>query len=258
MKMAKSKHIVLIHGNFINNHAWSAWKKHYEARGYIVHTPANPGHDGEPVALRKNIHPDLATTGITEVVEHLEKLIDFLPEKPLVVGHSMGGLAVMKLIERGKAIAGVSVDGAPPNNIPAPFSTLKMVFPALGLFSTKKTWLGSRKWFDKAFFNTLPTGDRAAAYNSYAVPESFKINTSILFSKFGKIDFKKPHEPLLFIGGGSDRIFSSKFTKKIASKYKDENSKVDVKIFAGRSHFICGEPGWEEVADYILNWYENL
>ena len=256
--MEKSNHIVLIHGNFVNNHTWAAWKKHYEAKGYIVHTPANPGHSGEPAELRRQVHPDLATTGIVELVGNLESLIDTLPEKPFVIGHSMGGLAVMKLIEKGKAVAGVSINGAPPNNVPVPPKTLKTVWPALGLLTTKKTWLGSRKWYDKAFFNTLPVHQRAAAYEAFAVPESYKVNTSVIFNKFGKVDFKKPHQPLLFIGGGSDNIFDARFTQKIAGKYKHANSRVDVKIYDGRSHFTCGEPGWEAVADHILDWYEKL
>ncbi len=257
--MKKSKSIVLIHGNFVNNHTWAAWKKYYEQKGYTVYTPANPGHDGEPAELRKNIHPDLANTGIKEVVKNIEQLIDTLPEKPFVIGHSMAGVVVMKLIEMGKVAAGVSIDGAPPKNVaPAPFQTLKTVFPAIGLFSSKKTWLGSQKWYDYAFFNTLPENQRKSAYEKYAVPESFKINTSLLLNSYAKIDFKKPHAPLLFIGGGSDHIFPSSFTKRIAGKYKDPNSKADVKIFDGKSHFICGEPGWENVADYVLDWYEKL
>ncbi|HEX6179705.1 MAG TPA: hypothetical protein VFZ47_00590 [Chitinophagaceae bacterium] len=69
---------------------------------------------------------------------------------------------------------------------------------------------------------------------------------------------KKPHVPILFIGGGSDNIFPPVLTKTIAGKYRDPNSKVDIKIFEGKSHFICGEEGWESVADYILDWYEKV
>ena len=47
-------------------------------------------------------------------------------------------------------------------------------------------------------------------------------------------------------------------TKTIAGSYRDKSSKVDIKIFEGKSHFICGESGWENVADYILQWYEKL
>jgi hypothetical protein len=29
------------------------------------------------------------------------------------------------------------------------------------------------------------------------------------------------------------------------------------KEFPGRGHFICGQHGWEEVADYAANWLEQ-
>jgi hypothetical protein len=36
--MKKSKTIVLVHGNFVNNLTWEAWKKYYEQKGYTVYT----------------------------------------------------------------------------------------------------------------------------------------------------------------------------------------------------------------------------
>lgn len=257
--MENSKHIILIHGNFVNNLAWAKWKLRYEAKGYTVHAPANPGHDGDPAKLREHIHPKLAETGFIDVVQNIERLIDTLPEKPFVIGHSMAGVAVMKLAEMDKVAAAVSIDGAPPKNVfPVPLQTLKTVFSSIGLFSGQKTWMGSPKWFDYAFFNTLPEETRMAAYETYAVPESFKVNKQLLFNAFSKVDFNKPHAPLLFIGGGSDHIFPARFTRRIAGSYKAGDSRVDVKIFEGKSHFICGEPGWEDVADHVLDWYETL
>lgn len=257
--MQKSKTIILIHGNFVNNLTWDAWKRHYEDKGYTVHAPANPGHEGTPSELRANVHPDLASTGFIDVVGNLEKLIDTLPEKPLVVGHSMAGVAVMKLVEFDKVAAGVSIHGAPPKNVaPVPFQTLKTTISSFRLLSRKRTWMGTAKWFDNAFFNTLPEANRAEAFTKFAVPESSRVSRQILFNRYAKIDFKKPHAPMLFIGGGSDHIFPASFTRRIARKYSDRGSRLDVKIFEGRSHFTCGEPGWEKVADDILEWYENL
>src|SRR6476619_4519915 len=106
--MTKSKTIVLIHGNFVNNVTWTDWKRYYEQKGYTVYTPANPGHDGKPEDLRNNVHPDLTKTGFIDVVNNISKLIDSLPEKPLVIGHSMAGMASMKLLELGKVSAAVS------------------------------------------------------------------------------------------------------------------------------------------------------
>lgn len=256
--MTKSKSIILIHGNFVNDVTWTNWKRHYEQKGYTVYTPANPGHEGNPAALRNQVHPALTKTGFINVVDNISKLSDSLPEKPLVIGHSMAGMAAMKLLELGKAAAAVSIDGAPPKNVFPPLQTLKSVLPAFGFFSGKDYFMGSREWYDKCFFNTTPSGERAHAFESFAVPESFKVSRELVLNSFSNIDFRKPHEPILFIGGGSDNIFPPSLTTTLANKYKDKNSHVDLKIFQGKSHFICGEKGWEVVADYILDWYEKL
>lgn len=256
--MKKSKTIILIHGNFVNDLSWIEWKNYYEQKGYVVHTPANPGHGGDPSKLRANVHPDLTRTGFIDVVTNISNLIDSLPEKPLIIGHSMAGMAVLKLIEMNKGIAGVNIDGAPPKNVFPPFQTLKTVIGAFGFFSSKKYFMGSRKWYDYAFFNTLPTAEKEKAFEKFAVPESYKVSRQLVLNSYSNINFKLPHAPLLFIGGGSDNIFPPSLTKRIAGSYKDKNSLVNVQVFEGKSHFICGEPGWEKVADYILNWYENL
>lgn len=256
--MDTTKTIVLIHGNFVNNLTWTDWKKHYEAKGYAVHTPVNPGHEGVPAELRKNVHPDLIKTGFIDIVENLVSFIDRLPEKPLIIGHSMAGMAVLKLMELGKAVAGVSIDGAPPKNVFPPFSTIKTVLPAFGFFSSKSYFMGSREWYDRAFFNTVPAKQKEEYFNQFAVPESFKVSRQLVLNSYSNIDFNKPHAPILMIGGGSDTIFPPGLTTTIAGKYSDKQSKVDLHIFPGRSHFICGEKGWEEVADYILDWFEKL
>ena len=256
MRMPKT--IVLIHGNFVNDTTWTEWKQHYEKKGYKVYTPANPGHDGIPSELRKNVHPDLTKTGFIDVVNNIVSLIDRLPEKPLIIGHSMAGMATLKLVELGKASAGVSIDGAPPKNVFPPFQTLKTVLPAFGFFSFDKYFMGSRKWYDYSFFNTISDTEKEIAFEKYAVPESYKVSRQLVLDSYSNIDFKKPHNPILFVGGGSDNIFPPNLTKTIAGKYTDRNSKVDIKIFDGKSHFICGEKGWETVADFILDWYEKL
>jgi pimeloyl-ACP methyl ester carboxylesterase len=247
----------LVHGLFVNNTSWKQWKTYFEAKGYTVHTPANPGHDGDPSELRKNIHPQLTQTGFEDVVMNIVKLIDTLPEKPIVIGHSLAGLVVQKLIEMDKAVAGISIDGAPPKNVLAPWDTIKTVFPVVNFFKGNSAYMGSREWYHKAFFNNYTKAESDKLFDQIAVPESRKIARETLLTSFANVDFKKAHNPLLFIGGAKDNIFSAEFTKKIANRYQDKNSIVDYKAFEGRSHFIAGEQGWEEVAGYVLNWIEN-
>jgi pimeloyl-ACP methyl ester carboxylesterase len=255
--MKNTKTIVFIHGLFVNNTSWNAWKNYFEAKGYRVYAPANPGHEGNPASLRNSTHSQLAQTGFEDVVMNISRLIDTLPEKPIVVGHSLAGLVVQKLIEMDKAVAGVSIDGAPPKNVLAPFPTIRMVLPVVNPFAGGPVFMGSRDWYHKAFFNNYTHQESDRLYEEIAVPESRKIARDTLLKSFANIDFKKPHNPLLFIGGEKDNIFPATFTKKIAGSYKDKNSTADYKAFEGRSHFICGEKGWEEVADYVLNWIQK-
>lgn len=252
--MKTTKSIVFIHGLFVNNTSWSDWKAWFENKGYTVYTPANPGHEGTPSDLRSRIHPQLAQTGFKDVVMNIVKLIDSLPEKPIVVGHSLAGLVVQKLVEMDKVVAGISIDGAPPKNVMAPFSTIKTVFPVVNFFKFNPVFMGSKEWYHHAFFNNFPKEKSDRLYDQVAVPESRKVARDTLLKSFAAVNLKKPHQPLLFIGGMNDHIFPADFTRRIAASYKDQNSITDFKAFEGRSHFICGEDGWEEVANYIYEW----
>lgn len=254
----KTKTIVLIHGLFVNNTSWKEWKTYFEAQGYTVHTPSNPGHNGDPVKLKANIPSELRNVGFDDTVDNLVRFIDTLPEKPIVIGHSFGGLMVQKLIDMDKAVAGVSIDGAPPKNVMAPFSTVKIVWPVVNFFKGNSPYLGTKEWYHKAFFNNYSKEESDKLYETVAAPESRKLARDPLFKSSAKLDVKKAHQPLLFIAGSNDHIFPAEFSRKIANAYQDKNSIVDFKEFEGRSHFICGEKGWEEVAGYVLNWLNKL
>lgn len=253
----QTKTIVLIHGLFVNNTSWKEWKTYFENQGYTVHTPSNPGHAGNPVELKRNIPSELRTVSFEQTLNNLVKFIDTLPEKPIVVGHSFGGLLVQKLIELNKAVAGVSIDGAPPKNVMAPLSTIKIVWPVFNFFKGNNPYLGTKDWYHRAFFNNYSREESDKLYETVAAPESRRLARDPLLKSIGNVDFKKAHNPLLFIGGANDAIFPADFTAKIANSYKDKNSVLDLKIFEGRSHFICGEKGWEEVAEYVLNWIKK-
>ena len=185
--MSKSKTIVLIHGNFVNDKTWADWKKHYEQKGYTVYAPANPGHEGNPVDLKKNIPSDLKDVGFDDVVKNLSTFIDTLPEKPFIIGHSFGGLMVQKLINMGKAVAGVSIDGAPPKNVMAPFSTVKIVWPVVNFFKGNTAFLGTKEWYHKAFFNNYSKEESDKLYETVAAPESRKLARDPLFKSSAKL-----------------------------------------------------------------------
>lgn len=80
-------------------------------------------------------------------------------------------------------------------NVFPPFQTLKAVLPAFGFFSFDKYYMGSRKWYDYAFFNTIPDAEKAEAFETFAVPESYKVSRELVLNSFSNIDFKKHMHP---------------------------------------------------------------
>ena len=255
----KTKTIVLVHGMFMNPLCWEKWIPYYESKGYKVLAPAWPGRDKSVEELRKNYpDPELAKLKLGDVVDHLANVINGLNEKPAIIGHSMGGLVVQLLLQRDLAVAGVAIDPAPPAGVfTTAFSFLKANFPAINPFLLNQPVQMSFEQFRYAFVNTLPLDEQRAAYDRYAVPESRGVPTSSLGAA-GKIDFKKPHPPLLITAGGKDHIVPASLNKSNFNKYKVSSSVTEFKEFPGSDHFFVGEKGWEEVADYSLAWIEKV
>jgi pimeloyl-ACP methyl ester carboxylesterase len=97
--------------------------------------------------------------------------------------------------------------------------------------------------------------ERRAAYSRY-VHESgralFEIGFSFLDSrKAASIDEKKIDVPVLVLAGAEDRITPASVNRKIASKYRDFATYMELPHHA---HWIFGEPGWETVAGTIHFW----
>ena len=253
-----SKSIVFIHGLFMNPKSWEHWVAFFEAKGYKCYTPAYAYHEGDPTELRNNIDPNLSQLTFGQVINSLCTFIDNLPEKPILIGHSMGGLAVQKLIGLDKGVAGICIDSAPPKGlISFKRSFLKANLPVINPLKGNSVFIPTAKWFHHAFCNTYSSQESQIEYDKYVVPESRNIPRSTTKDD-GKIDFQKPHNPLLIIAGEKDNIVTTALNKKNYEAYTDKKSITDLKEFAGRTHYICGQQNWEEVATYITVWITNL
>jgi pimeloyl-ACP methyl ester carboxylesterase len=253
-----SKTIVFIHGLFMNPESWAGWIKFYEEKGYSCYAPAFAYHEGKPSDLRTNINSNLGKLTFGQVIVSLSEFIERLPEKPILIGHSIGGLAVQKLMEMNKGVAGICIDPAPPKGIISlKWSFLKANLPILNPFKGNSVCIASVKWFHNSFCNTLTIEESEVEYNKFVVPESRNIPRGSITND-GRIDLKKPHNPLLIIAGEKDNIIPVSLNKKNFLAYKDKNSRTDFKEFAGRTHYICGQQNWEEVATFISEWIASL
>jgi pimeloyl-ACP methyl ester carboxylesterase len=252
--LINSKTIVFAHGLFVTAQSWSEWVTFFESKGYTCHTPSNPYHNMTRKEMWDNTPEPLGKVNFEDVVNNLAKFIDTLPEKPILIGHSLGGLSVQKLVEMGKSAAGICIDGAAPAGIiPTQWSFLKSNLPVLNPFKGDSVFKPTKDWWFYAFGNNLTRAESDKAFDEFAVPESRNIPRSTTKS-YAKINFKKPHVPLLFIAGEKDHIIPKGLNEKNFKAYKDANSKKDFKVFENRGHYICGDKNWKEVANYIYEW----
>ncbi len=252
------RNIVLIHGMFMTPLCWENWVDYYQSKGYRCLAPAWPGRD-QPVETLRKKHPDpeLGRLKLVDVVQRMEAAIKSLDSKPAIIGHSMGGLVVQLLLQRDLALAGVAIDPAPPQGVfSAACSFVRSNFPAINPFVpvTQPVQM-TFEHFQYAFVNTLPLSEQRAAYERYVVPESRGVPTQSLTSA-GKVDFKKAHPPLLITAGEKDHIIPASLNRTNYQKYRGSASITDFKEFPGRDHFVIGERGWQEVADFVLAWLE--
>ncbi|RXK83552.1 alpha/beta hydrolase [Filimonas effusa] len=261
MKSVTTKNVVFITGAFVVNSGWSEWEAYFQSKGYQTVAPAWPYKNGTAAELR-NRQPndtDLAALTLDQLVNHYADIVKSFPEKPIIIGHSLGGLITQILVNRGLAAAGVAIHPVPPLGvIPYEFSFLKAGWKSLGLFtSIKKTYLMSFKDWQYAFVNGMPLEEQQKAYDENTIPESKTVARGGL-SSAAKVDFKKPHAPLLITSGSEDNILPPHLNIRNYKRYaKDNGSVTDYKEFPGRNHFVLGQPTWREDADYILDWLQR-
>jgi pimeloyl-ACP methyl ester carboxylesterase len=167
----------------------------------------------------------------------------------------MGGLITQLLVQEGLAAAGIAIHSLQPQGVfTFKFSFYKAGWPALGFFTnTNKTYLMSFPEWQYAFTNGMPFEAQKDAYYKLLVPES-KLLIRDATTPAAKVDFAKPHVPLLFLSGSEDRFIPASLNHTNYKKYSHAQSVTDYKEFPGRNHFVLGQPGWQEIADHILNW----
>lgn len=255
-----SRTILFVTGAFVTNDSWKEWKRYFEERGYTAFNPGWPNKDAAPAELRRR-HPDraIASNELKDVVAHYERFARSLPEKPIAIGHSFGGLITQLLLQRGAVEAGVAIHSAPTQGVlTLEPSFFKANWKNFGLFTDldKANLMSFGDW-QYAFTNGMPLDEQRASYDTNVLPESKRLFRTALTSQ-AKVDYSKPHGPLLFTAGDKDHIVPLSMNRTNYEKYvKGKGGVVDFKAFKGRNHYVVGQEGWEEVADYIHGWLQR-
>jgi pimeloyl-ACP methyl ester carboxylesterase len=253
--------IVLIHGLWMTSLSWEHWVERYRAAGFNVIAKSWPGMDVDIDHLRSDTS-DIDRLGVTEIADHYDEIIRSLDQPPIVMGHSFGGAITQILLDRGLGAAGVAIDSAPIKGVLAlPVSTLRSGFPALkNPANNHRAVTLTPEEFHYAFTNTMSDEESARIYERYAVPGPGRVLFQAALANFNpraatKVDFHNDDRaPLLIIAGGADHVSPDAINRSEAKHQSKSNAITAYREFPGRSHFTLGQDGWEEVADFALNW----
>jgi pimeloyl-ACP methyl ester carboxylesterase len=258
-----SKSIVLIHGLWLTPLGWEGWVDRFTKAGYEVHTPTWPGMDHPIEELREN-PSTFAGVGVADIADHLESVVKEIPGKPIIMGHSFGGLFTQILLDRGYGSAGVAIHPAPAKGVLAlPFPALRTASVALRnpLNYGKTVGLNPGQW-NYSFTNDMTPEEAEPFRQKYAIPGPAKVLFEAGTANFNpkaatKVNWKNDRAPLLVTGGSIDHTVPPAVSKETAKHQRKSPAITAYKEYEGRTHFTAGSPGWEQVADDALAWAEN-
>ena len=243
----------------MSSESWDGWTERFEARGYQCVAPAWPFLDHSVEDLQRAPDPRFGKLGIGEIVDNYASIIHELDEPPILVGHSFGGLFVQMLLDRGLGAAGVAIDPAPPRGVLPGLNAVRASLPVLlGWASWERVRWMSPKSFQWGWVHTLSEAEQRAAYERHVVPTSGRLFLQALLAPLTdvtKVNYRNHlRAPLLIIAGELDRTVEAKMNLANFRKYERSTAVTDYREFPGRTHWIIGQPGWEEVADHAMDW----
>ena len=257
--------VVFIHGLWLLPSSWDRWATVFDEAGYASLTPGWP--DDPDTVAEANAHPEVfAHKTVGQVADHYERVINGLTKKPVIIGHSFGGLLTQILAGRGLAVASVAIDPAPFRGVlPLPISALKSSKPVLGNPANRHRAIPlTFEQFRYAFANAVTEDEAKELYETYAVPAS---GTPIFQAAAAninpwteaKVNSKNPQRgPLLIISGELDHTVPWAIANASYKRQKRNEGVTEIVEIKGRGHALTIDSGWREVADTALAFVKRF
>jgi pimeloyl-ACP methyl ester carboxylesterase len=256
---------VFIHGLWLLPSSWDRWAEVFDRQGFA---PITPGWPDDPATVElANQNPDtFANKTVGQVADHYERIIEALNIKPVVIGHSFGGLVAQILAGRGLAAATAAIDPAPFRGVlPLPLSSLRAARPVLGNPANRHRAVAlTFEQFRYAFANAVDDQEAQELYAAFAVPAPgaplFQAATANLNPHTElKVDSANPERgPLLILSGEQDHTVPWALAHAAFKRQRHNPGVTEINEVPGRGHALTIDHGWHEVATIVLDFFEKV
>jgi pimeloyl-ACP methyl ester carboxylesterase len=258
--------VVFIHGLWVLASSWNRWVEFFTKEGYAPLTPDWPG-DPETVEQARTNPKALAGQRLGETAEHTIEAIDALERKPVVMGHSTGGLLAQMIAGRGRSGVTVAIDpGVFRGVLPLPYSTLRVLAPILmNPLNRGRAITLTFDQFRYGWTNAIESDDEAKdLYDEFHVAASglalFQMADANLNPwTEAKADTQNPDRgPLLIIDGEKDHTVPWAIANAAYKKQKRNPGVTEITKIPNRGHSLTIDDGWQEVAQTALDFIKRF
>lgn len=258
--------VVFVHGLWLLPSSWDRWATFFEEAGFVALSPGWPD-DPDTVAEAKADPEVFARKGIGDIADYEEGFIRKLDRKPVVIGHSFGGLLTEILAGRGLARASVAISPAPFRGVlPLPISALRSSSAVLrNPANYNRAVPLTFEQFRYGFANAVSEDEAKKLYDEYSVPGPGEPIFQAAAANLNpwteaKVNAKNPDRgPLLIISGDEDHtvpwaIANASYKKQA----KNEDAVTEIVKLENRGHALTIDAGWRQVAQTALDFVNRF
>jgi len=244
--------VMMVHGMCCTGEVWSGFREYFESRGARVFAPTLSPEIRTSVLKKPNraLKEVSFTHYIDELLAHARQIEAETGHKPVVIGHSMGGLLAQVLAERGAVQAAVLISPTAPGGVATPLHRLVRAFIKLVTKLGVMPWVitPDRRGAARMVFNAIPKAAHGAAYEAF-VHESGRAFTELLD---WPVDHAKIKVPLLTVSARRDRLVPAVLVRLTGKRYEEIGG--ELREYDAHAHWLYAEPGWETPASEIYDW----